>query len=372
MEVKKKKSHARWSPSKLSALKSCPCFSYREAGEQDDTSAAAEGEDLHRVLETGNPTGLSESQIALVVSVQEKLDAIIATGDFTEFRERELTLEGLTYGTADFVLISKDDKLAHIVDFKFGRKQVEDVENNFQVRTYCAALMESMPEITECWGHILAPRARDSEFKFDRSLIEQVRNEIEALYKVLDDPFKQPNAVDEELCALCANASRCPKMTQTAITVARDLVGLPVPASFAPGALVSVRDRLIAHLVAGALVNWAEQVKENNNAFVEQGGEIPGLIKTGRSLGKKIPKESTPYAFETLRQAGYGSPEMLLSAASISISDLAKAASEIRGTKESDERARICEILGDVVTESHCSYLQKSRKADVAQLLRGS
>lgn len=354
------KKHARLSPSKLENVSICPCFQYKEL----EGDVAQEGTDLHTALETGSDDGMTPEQIMQLDFVRTYVSNIKAgIPNCVELREVKVELKDLTYGFADIVLMGGDE--LHVMDAKFGRKGATHAEDNFQIQTYVAGLLEANPQVTKAYGHIIAPRADGiTQGIFDRSIIEQVRTRIEELYKVYDDPFKKPGC-DPDLCPMCANAARCPAMGTAVATVSRG-IGLPVPEVFAPEAIVSLEDRALAHTIATALENWAEQIKKNNTQFVLNGNEIPGFKLVDRSTGYRVPRENTITAFHTLNAAGYGE-EALHSAMTVSIPELAKTMADIRGTDEAEEKTKVINALGELASEGRAKYLQKVKKSAKAK-----
>jgi len=356
-----KKKHARYSPSTLENLTLCPCFAYPEG----DNEAAEEGTLLHKALETGNDSGLDEGQCGLVQAARDYISNIKAAlpPGHEDHAEMEVRLEDLTYGTADRVLIAPPT--AHLFDAKFGRKGATDAENNMQIRTYSAALLNIRPDLESITAHIMAPRAHDfTSATFTRDIIPAMCAEITALYEMLDDPFERKPRANGDLCGICARASKCPEVSKAVVSTARGL-GLPVPEVFKPEALVSTRDRGIAQLIAGVLENWAEQVRKYNLDFVRAGGEIPGFIKRTRSSGVRVPRENTLTAFDTIRDTGFLSERDILSGMTLSVSELANVAAGVRGTKAAEEKIRLQELLGELGVESTIIYLQKDKKQKI-------
>ena len=367
------KKHARYSPSTVEKLLLCSCFRHK-----DMLQASDEGTLLHKAAETGDLTGLDDEQKKVVSTYLTYVANVKAGfGDKPIFHahERKLELKDLTFGYADDVIICGD--VAHIPDLKTGRKPVTPadlggVPGNVQVRIYCAALMEELPHITQCTGHLVAPRIpHTSHYTFGRDVIESTRKMLEESYDKWDDPFERKPIANEELCPICARAAKCPVLNTTAVLAARS-VGLPVPAVFDPGSMVSDADRSKAQAIAQALENWAEQIKKRNLAYVvETGAELPGFKLMNKSTGKRVPRDNSLSACNALLASGYLNQEQLLGTVSLSIPEMAKAAQEIRGTTENEERARLGAILGTLAVEGSATYLQRIKKITDQQLLEG-
>jgi len=358
--------HARYSPSKLDALQKCVRFKHIPMED-----AATEGTDLHTAFETGSLTGLTPEQSDVVQQALDYVGSLMAgLGlDAIEIREGNCELKDLTYGQYDRLLLSANRKIAHVVDFKGIRVESD---HGFQVRTYAAATLEADPRIETVTTHVLAPRLGQATdvATYGRELIASVRAEIAALYAEIDDPWRPPTP-HEDICGRCANAAGCPAMGVTAMTVAK-AIGLPAPSEFAPDKITSEYDRLVAQVIAVALLNWADQIKKNNTAYVaESGGEVPGFKLITSSTGLRIPKESTGEAVMVLKERMSLSEDELWSAASLSPGRLADLLTETRGGLKADYKQQIQDVLGDIAHEGTKRYLQKvKRKVSDADLIQ--
>ena len=70
-----------------------------------------------------------------------------------------------------------------------------------------------------------------------------------------------------------------------------------------------------------------------------------------------------------LVNAGFCTPEEFLNACKVSLPDLAKAAVEIRGGKETEERQRIRDALGELIKSGSYILLQRIKSVSDQQLL---
>lgn len=365
--------HHKFGPSSLDSLSLCIRFKYKEC----DDGSADEGTLLHKAFETGNVTGLDEEQASCVTIIREYVEALkfedgLVPSDWEDYAEISLELPGLTFGTADRVLFCEKTGVLHIIDAKFTR--VSGGKHSCQTRAYGAAFAEcrnaeTPGAVKTVVTHVVAPRLGPSEpARYDAELlIKDVRQFIESLYRRIEDPFEPPSP-HEDLCAKCARASRCPALGRTVTTVSR-AIGLPMPDVFAPESLVSPRDRAVAHVLAGALENWAEQVKRNNTDFVMSGGEIPGYRMTRRSTGLRVAKERTKDALDALAVSFDMPKDDLLGCCSITLGDVAKTVAFACGLTEAEAKERVRLSLGDAAVEGSCTFLQKEKRISDAALL---
>lgn len=373
-----KKKHARFGPSSLDNLSRCIRFKYQETPGLDD--AASEGTMMHKALETGNMAGLDEEQVQAVTAVRDYVSSLLASeggpDKWDRYDEMRVELADLTFGTADCVLVHKSARVAHIIDAKFGRLSAD---HSFQVRTYGAAMAEMLstngvPEGRACHldtihCHVVAPRQGlvETETHIAQDLWESVRKEIGELYERIDNPFNPPTP-HEDVCNKCAWASQCPAMGRMAVATAPGL-GLPLPATFRPEAMISTRDRAIAQVLAEALITWADQVKKSNSQFVVEGGELPGYRLVTRGTGLRIASEDTPLAIQVLEENGIPR-DLVLGACRLTLGSLATALAELQGILTGEAKERLQTILGPLASEGVSQYLQKTKRQPNEEQLR--
>jgi hypothetical protein len=366
------KKHARYSPSALDSLSMCPRFKYWNKYEGKGDDAGSEGEMLHAAFEHENLTGLDDEQQTSVQKCIDYKNSLLASEGgpqmWTVYQERKWTLEDRTFGYADWVAFHKEKHIVHVMDAKFVRR---DDEHKFQVRTYGAAAYEEFYDgkVVNVTTHVVAPRigVLDVDEYVGLELYNEVIAEIDALYEVIDDPFNPPTP-NEDLCEKCARASRCPAMGN-AMKIVAENTGLPVPATFAPDAMVSGRDRAIGHILAGAMIAWADQVKKNNNNFAKEGGEVPGFSLRSRSTGYRAASDSTDAIITALKASGERD-DTIHEACTFSLSKFAKNAASMSDKTEAECKEDLLGLIGDYLSEGSTSYLQKSKRIKDVEALK--
>jgi CRISPR/Cas system-associated exonuclease Cas4 (RecB family) len=364
--------HARYSPSSLDNLSKCVRFKYYNPDEGKDDDAATEGTMLHDAYEHENVKGLDDEQKDAVQKIIDYTNSLLATEGGPDcwevIKEAKWTLITRTYGHADTVLIHKTKPIVHVIDAKFVRRSDD---HSFQVRTYGAAVYEErfMGKDVKVITHVVAPRIPliDEQEYEGKALHEEVCKEIDELYMSIDDPFTPPTPC-EDLCSKCARASKCPKVGKAVVSVAQGL-GLPIPEHFAPDAIVSLRDRAIAQILAGAMKTWAEQVKKNNNEYAKNGNDVPGFTLRSRSNGFRASSDVTPAIVGILKAQGY-TEEELLEACTFSVSKLAKARAASTAFTEAEAKEDLVKAIGDLLTESTSQFLAKSKRISDLEALK--
>lgn len=360
--------HALYGPSAIDSLSLCVRFRYNDS----DNDAADEGTLMHKAFETGNLAGLDDEQKQCVEAARVYVDSLKYEGgaepsEWTDLAEVRLELKGLTFGTSDRLLVNEKRKSAHVVDFKATRRESS---HGWQLRTYGACAVERYPFLEKVTTHIVAPRLREPEREEygAAKLLADVREHIERLYARIADPAEPPTP-DEDLCCKCANAATCPALGRSVAAVARG-VSLPLPDAFSPDAIVSLRDRAFAQVLAGAMINWGEQVKKNNAAFVEETGtDIPGFRRSKRSTGLRVPKENVPAAADALRDAFGMSVRDVLSCCGITVGDVIARVALTQGVPEAEAKDMVRGALAELAVEGSCQFLAKEKRVSDAALL---
>lgn len=368
--------HARYSPSKLADIEACPCWTDSPQDDDDQNDAAAEGTMLHEACETGDMTKIeTDEQQGAVDNALAYVNAIIAKipGKPEIRKEVRLELKGITFGTADVLIIDRVGKILHVFDYKFVRTSVAHAEHNLQTQAYGAAALERFPSFNGVITHIVAPRIGDFTWcAFDRGLLLSVRERISDIITAAADPFKTPIAGEQ--CRFCGVKGRCPALAETAVALTRGAGLLPMPNEFLPERIVSPEDRAKAMLLTRVLPDWISAVKQMNTAAVlEYGEEIPGF-SLRRRAGTVSIKDPSAVLDAVVSTLGYTHEDLLISGtATISLSKLADLMMEKNPVEEFDTKrdymGTLVEMLGDAVSQGNeVVYLQKDRKPTDAEL----
>lgn len=222
------------SASRMTRIYNCPASFQLNALEVPETSAAAEeGRMLHRVMELAVQLG-NESQKAefdalfkgLTYEQREAyLTACILVNDFVvrEFRsydggnvelyeKRFWAKSKLFSGQGDAVFI-RDNGEATIVDYKFGRGEVEPAERNYQLAAMAVLLADNFDGLKKIRAMIIQPRAlekgkRITECVYTKDDVDAAREAINAACKEAVE-YAQPRQKCGYWCNYCPSAYRC-------------------------------------------------------------------------------------------------------------------------------------------------------------------
>lgn len=273
------------------------------------------------------------------------------------------------FGTVDVVIIKGDH--VDIVDYKYGRGEVDDSDINIQGQAYLLGVMDKFPELETATVHFIIPR-RDEVFTadFTRADMEGIRLRIGLIVgkAMLSDAERIPNT---EGCKYCKHKLSCPALNDKMLPLAKkyaktvDDFELNLWGSYSPAEIEDpeVLGKMLN--VASVVDKWAEAAKKQATKLAtDEGLEIPGYDLHFRTATAKI--DDSQAAFDAVEHLL--SAEEFMNACNVTPSALGKAYSEKlpRGEKK-DARAKIDNALEDagvILSEEERSltpYLRKSK-----------
>lgn len=361
--------HANVGPSKLESFELCPCYDREDNEDRDDQgeTPAERGTRLHEATEKADLTlCMNDDEKQLVQICLDSAHMLAASSGEGHQVLKEVRVEIpdpedpeslLTWGTADWVLIYPGGKIAHGRDYKFIRTpSVSEPEQNLQIQTYAVGLFFMFPDLEEVRFDLIMP-----EFKklpdpvvLRREAIPAVIARIKAIKAERMDPFKAPRVC--EICTTCKHAGRCPALTQLA-KVAAVKIGLPIPETFAPDAPATPAQRSLALVIAGALKQWADQVKEYQNEYGRNGGELIGFDWMTRKGNPKILNIAKAKELVGINDVDF------FECCSISIVKLATAYAKVYGISEKEAREIVNQKTQEITVRGpDVAYWQASRK----------
>lgn len=219
------------SASGMSRIFHCPASFKLNLSELPETSESAEeGTLLHRVCELEvrldrGEDNLNEEYQKLCKSLSEEQKGAIAfatksSANATDYLEGGFSLcleerlwakSKLFSGKGDFLAISKNK--AVIIDYKFGRGDVERAESNLQLASLAVLVADNYNGIDTVKVVIIQPRALDkskrtTEAVFDLDAINDAREQINAKCEEALQA-ETPTQACGYWCAYCPSAYRC-------------------------------------------------------------------------------------------------------------------------------------------------------------------
>jgi hypothetical protein len=354
------KLHAKHSPSSLKNKELCPHWEKRSGS----SPAADEGTMMHEAADTGHLIGLNEEQTAQVqLCLDYVTDLEQSIPDCKRFNEMQVDVCGLTFGTADVILLGKHS--AVIIDYKMGKVPVDDASINLQGWAYALGAFDLF-EVETVKVLFLQPRCDlVTEHTFFRSAdYVRMQSRVATVIMLAEDP-DSPYCPDPDNCQYCGAQARCPALAAKALAVMERLPDrLELPAILDPAQITQPDQMALALQLAPVLTAWAESVRAHALEMVQNGQEIPGYELRHRS-GQRVLKDLC--GVWQIVSAEFLLPlEEFLPACSISVTALETAVKKFQARGKGAEAVRKMNQLltaeGLCVSGSEVSYLAKEKK----------
>lgn len=356
--VKSKNPHADYAPSMLEHLEVCAGYE-KESG---DNIFSLEGQMLHAVCEGKTPPQpLNAEQDSCVQMCMGYVSTLIDTKESKEIRlskhlkEVKLDMEGMTWGTADRLLIWGDGS-ADLIDFKFGRNSVDAAETNLQGWCYALGAMFGFPQIKSIEIHFLLPRRDEvTTHSFERGgkFEEQVRLRISTIIarrKLYEKT--RPAAMLKPCpsnCIYCGAKATCQMMHSIAFRIAKKYdETFDIPSEVHSSQIQDPKEMAKAKAIAVVMDRWAGSVTEHALQMVLLGTEIPGWEIKHRAGKLRI--QDAAAAFTAIKTLFNGvTLEEFISATSVSKSALDEFVSS---RAEKGQKAKSVQELNEALIET--------------------
>jgi len=374
--------HHKYGPSGLESLEKCPRF--RSTG----TSEAAEsGNRVHEMVACGITKAECYGSTDEEVELAEKCEAFELRYceehhiDNTRYLIGKEVILGQhlshseyqhPYGTADWRAIPNPlievVLPSYLIDWKTGTQKLSDAVENLQVQSYAWLMFLEDPRCPEVNVALYYPRYDEATYaNFTRDdYFQVIESRVHKVIERCENPHSEP--CPGEICQWCSVKAGCPAMMDTALTISRKL-GLPIPENFEPKSPASIRDRVIAQLLASYLGDWSKQVKAlNTRAAVEDGDELPGFSVRTRKGNQVV--NNMPGLFEDISEEFEIDVDFFLRSCNISVERLAEDVATEKGGIKSHILKRIKEIQETYATRNpDITYLQRTKGTDEKRLL---
>lgn len=280
--------HHDLSPSKLGYLAMCPSWINDP---NRDSSAADEGTLLHKVCELKDLSLCQTEEQRLLTSMCiDYVETLVRPGD-TVLPEEKIAVLDVLYGTSDLILIHTDDS-ADVVDYKFGRKEVEDSSTNIQGHAYTLGVFLKYPKVKVIRTHFLQPRLGEvsyhqftRELDMDRLMMGVMR--IASRYNLKET---KEFVVDANVCLYCGRKTFCPELDRLAGVIARDNAITVKSRIFTPEALAADPKAMVEVLAVIPLIEkWCAHVKATANRMAKEDAvEFPGMRLYSRAGSRSL------------------------------------------------------------------------------------
>jgi hypothetical protein len=292
----KEETKYKWalSPSKFAGAAGCPVF------EEDQDYGAVykdRGTDLHALAENEDAPldGLSPKEVEAVTFCREAIKELRALAGPFPAEGKEVSIDATDRhprGKLDYMAVAYDGTV-FVRDHKMGTQEVSAEDNPqlqaYAVMAYDKARLHYGGLIKLVNVGIIQPEFEATPFvEYTPEDLDRIVEELKIANERVTDPFRQPEP--SEKCRRCKHAAKCPAVTGAVTRFVEQTQLLPMPEAFAPDAIVSIKDRVIAQQLAGILEAWAGQIKKSNREFaIQNGGTLGGVYSIStRSNGFEI------------------------------------------------------------------------------------
>ena len=218
---------ARPSASRMTRIFNCPASFKLNAMEMPETSASAEeGKKLHRVCELTIKTRTNEEEAefkelistlteeqAQVVEYATQIVEKYKTGSFAIECECRLWDNDKLFSGQGDVLITYPNGDALVVDYKFGRGDVEPAERNYQLSALASLVYQNVENIKRVRAMIIQPRAlekskRITECEYSVGDLKIATEQIRQACKEAIESA-EPKSKCGYWCNYCKSSYRC-------------------------------------------------------------------------------------------------------------------------------------------------------------------
>ena len=238
-------------------------------------------------------------------------------------------MDGKIFGTVDEVVIKGTH--ADVVDFKFGRGEIDPAEINIQGQAYLLGVLQRFPKVETATLHFIIPR-RDEVLthEYSRADVETIRLRIKLIVERAMEETQdlRPNT---EGCRYCRERLTCQALHDKMLPLAKKYAPtmedfeMTLWHSYDPAMVEDPRVLGQMLNVAQVVDKWATAARKQAMKLAEEDGkEIPGYDLHYRNASMKI--ENAQDAYEAL--SDLMTPEEFMDACSITVAKLGKAFSQ--------------------------------------------
>ena len=326
-------------PSTLKNKAICPGWTNDK---NSDTTFADEGTLLHHASETGSLEGLNAEQVSCVMpclSLCEKLEK----GAMEVLKEFRLSiLNGKTFGTCDRI-IRRHRTHAEVLDFKFGRNDVDPAKENVQGWAYMLGVFEKWPELDTVRVWFALPRLdKVSSHTFSRKDLPKIRATVATIIDrcIAYEKTKDVSMLNrtEYGCLYCGSKLTCPKFLEYTLGTITKYAPLEVVDEVHSSVITDPAAMSRLFTASKILEKMVESVKQHAMQLANEHGGLPGYEIAERAGTRKL--RDLGLALPVL--SNYLDDRELLSVADVSLS------AALKLIAEKQPRGQKSKVLGEV------------------------
>jgi hypothetical protein len=237
---------------------------------------------------------------------------------------------GMT-GTADLVAIG--DNVVHIVDWKFGRGDVEDAQDNLQLAAYAIMASLRWPDVEQVVVHVVQPfMRRHDQYAHTRETIQAAAQQIAEIRMRAEAVTTLTPGHPQ--CDWCPGRANCPALAETTAMVA----------STPETAILAATAQALANYADAARLarKCADAIDAELKRRLQSGETIPGYVLQSRTT-----RELTSIG-EAFKRLGIPAPQFL-ECCKASITKLTEAFRKDNNTTAANAKAFISDSLSDII-----------------------
>jgi len=360
-------SHHKYSPSALANLEKCPSYKNKENGDSD---AAIRGTRIHKAVEETRPEMLAdEAERELAMQCILARQKLLAAHPGAEVHEEFRLVCDLFHGTGDLVLLDFALREAVVADYKTGAVGVQPPSRNLQLWAYAYAVFQMYPEIESATMAVIQPKVsgETQTAPVGRAFCGECKARVERIVEAVE---RGGEYYPGDVCEYCGNKADCPALIRLGEAVAREVSGLPAPASYLPG--VPRDPEQIARLQSAAAIlsDWADQVKKECAAVTKDAQlQVPGYKLVSRKGNRKV---ANPVSLAiAANELGVSLDTLYAGCCTVSAKKAAELVYDLTGN-DAERFLADMEEAGVVERGEDVVYLQKSRGSDPVKILKES
>lgn len=174
--------------------------------------------------------------------------------------------DGTSAGYIDLAVISKDQTVAEIADWKFGRWSVEPAENNLQGIAYLLGLVHRYPSLKMVTVHFVMPHREEIEIhtfthdQFESLYLRVVTVVARAHFAQTSGNYDTCKPMAPS-CLFCGNKATCTSLAKLVLKVGHKYSPLDVPASVTPSTFADVAQSSLTMTLAQLMEAWGKAMR---------------------------------------------------------------------------------------------------------------
>lgn len=235
--------------------------------------------------------GIDDEMVESVQVYVDHVRALMRPGSEHEF-EAKLDLrhiDGMEFGTGDFVTYWPDKQWLHVADFKYGKGVPVEVENNEQLLLYALGVANRFHNrgLAGITLHVIQPRCphKDGSVRtWDLDPLDLVEFRFAALEAAKATAEDGAPLNPGTWCRFCPAAPTCKALLQRALQTAEmEFSDAPPPVG-----TMSPADKAKVLAQAEVVEGWIKRVKESAHADALEGNGPPGFKLVASTSHRKF------------------------------------------------------------------------------------